>query len=382
VTPRFWPLAGEAETHLLRLADEFRTAGHAVQVVTAAWLRAWPQQIVVREIPVVRLRPPPRGGFTTLRYMYALAGWLKQNTGQFDVVLASTLRHEAYTAVGALAGSELPVVLQAERSGPGGDIAWQRSAAFGGRIARRCQGGTAFVATSRLVAQELRAAGYAEARTTTICRGVPIPPPQGSTTRDAAREALAGVNHDLATTTQQPVAVAIGRFVPESGLAHVVKAWRAVAARHPQARLWIVGDGPQREFLYRLVGDLDLRQRVLLPGVFAESQELLAAADVYIQPATSGGPTLGMAEALASGLPVVASDLPEHRAWIAGGETGLLVPAGDSRALAEAILQLLDDPARAVALGAAARSRIRESHTLQQSAEQYLELFQRLVRRQ
>lgn len=381
VTPRFWPLAGEAETCLLRLADEFRRAGHAVQVVTAGWLGGWPRQILVREIPLVRLRPPPKGGFTTLRYMYALSRWLNQNARALDAVLVSTLRHEAYTAVGALAGAGVPVVLQAERSGPGGDIAWQRSATLGGRIARRCRQAAAFVATSRLVAAELRAAEYAEDRTTTIGRGVPIPPPQGSTTRDAAREALSAVNHDLAASTQQSVALASGRFVPESGLVHLVKAWRTVAARYPQARLWIAGDGPQRELLFQLIGDLDLRQRVLLPGVFADAQELLAAADMFIQPATGGGGTLGMAEALASGLPVVASDLPEHREWIAAGETGLLAPPGDPRALASAVLQLLDEPAAAVALGAAARERMRASHTLEQSVRQYLELFERLARR-
>jgi glycosyltransferase involved in cell wall biosynthesis len=381
VTPRFWPLAGEAETYLLRLADEFRTAGHSVQVATAGWLGGWPRQIVVREIPVVRLRPPPRGGFTTLRYMYALGNWLGQQAGKLDVVLVSTLRHEAYTAVGALAASGLPVIAQAERAGGGGDIAWQRTAAFGSRIARRCQQAAGFIATCRLVAEELRSAGYPESKTMTIPRGVAIPPPCGATTRDAAREALSAVNHDLAATTQQTVALAIGRFVPESGLVHLVKAWRTVAARHPQARLWIAGDGPQREFLYQLIGDLDLRQRVLLPGVFAESQELLAAADLFLQPATSGGSTLGLAEALACGLPVVASDLPEHREWIEGGETGLLVSAGDPRALGTAIGQLLDAPAQAIALGAAARARMRQSHTLEQSARQYLELFQQLARR-
>jgi glycosyltransferase involved in cell wall biosynthesis len=174
------------------------------------------------------------------------------------------------------------------------------------------------------------------------------------------------------------VAVALGRFLPEFGLVDLVKAWRAVAPRYPLARLWIVGDGPQRELLYQLIGDLDLRQRVFLPGTFAETQELLAAADMFIQPATSEVPTLGMAEALAAGLPLVASDLPGHREWITSGETGLLVPPGDSRGLGAAILELLDGPARAIALGSAARARMRESHTLEGCARQYLDLFEQL----
>jgi glycosyltransferase involved in cell wall biosynthesis len=377
VTPRFWPLAGDAETHLLRLADQFRTLGHGVTIVTPAWLRSWPQRVMVREIPVVRLRPPPGGGFSTLRYMYGLSRWLGEGRGQLDAVLVSSLRYEAYCAVGALAGTGLPVILQAEQAGKGGDIAWQRTVAFGSRITRRSQQATAFVASSQLIAQELAGAGYAPDRTTTIARGVPIPPARGATTRDAARESLSGVNHDLSVPAQHCVALAVGRFVPEAGLVDLVKAWRAVNARHPTARLWIVGDGPQRQLLYQLIGDLDLRQRVLLPGTFAETGELLAAADVFVQPSTSETPTLCLAEALAAGLPVVASDLPGHREWIAAGETGLLVPPGDSRALGEAILQLLGEPARAVSLGVAARAHMRK-HTLEGCARQYLELFERL----
>jgi glycosyltransferase involved in cell wall biosynthesis len=378
VTPRFWPLAGDAETHLLRLAEQFRLAGHAVTLVTSAWLRAWPEQIVVREIPIVRLRPPPRGGFSTLRYMYGLGHWLGEHRGRFDAVLVSTLRHEAYCAVRALAGSGVPVVLQAERAGSGGDIAWQRTVSFGSRIARRCRQAAGFVATSQLAAREMAAAGYDHDRTTTIPRGVPIPPPRGALARDAAREALASVNHDLAAPTQNPVALAIGRFLPESGLVDLVKAWRAVAARFPLARLWIVGDGPQRDLLYQLIGDLDLRQRVLLPGTFAESGELLAAADLFIQPAASEVPTLCLAEALAAGVPVIASDLPGHREWIAADELGLLVPKGDPRALSTAIMQLLSEPAQAVALGVAARAHMRQEHTLVGCAQKYLELFGQL----
>jgi hypothetical protein len=186
VSPRFWPLAGEAETHLLRLAEAWRAAGVAVTVATATWQRGWPRNIVVQEIPVARLPGAPHGGFATLRYMYGLSHWLGEQREAFDAVLVSTLRYEAYCAVRSLAGTGVPVILQAERAGPAGDVAWQRSATFGSRIASRCRQATAFIATSRLVAGELAAAGYAAERTTTIPRGVPIPPPLAAASRDAA----------------------------------------------------------------------------------------------------------------------------------------------------------------------------------------------------
>lgn len=379
VAPRFWPLAGEAETHVLRLAEQFRRAGCSVTIVTANWQSHWPRQIVIRELPVVRLRGAPTGGFSTLRYMYGLSSWLAKERESFDAVLVSTLRYEAYCAVGALAGTSVPVVLQAERAGPDGDIAWQQSATFGSRIASRCKQATAFVATSKLAARELSVAGYDATRTTVIPLGVPIPPPHGATTRDAARESLATANHDLAATTQQPIVVACGRFTPSCGFAELIKAWKSVAVRFPLAKLWIVGDGPLRERLYQLAGDLDLRLRVHLPGTFGEHNELLAAADLFVQPTTVEGPMLVLAEALAAGLPVIASDLPGHREWIADGESGVLVPT-DSKALTAALLALLEKPAKAVSLGAEARERMRAERSLEKCVAAYLDLFERLSR--
>ena len=326
LAPRFWPLAGAAQRDLLRLAEQFRRAGCQPTVVTAQWRKDWPRQIAVREVPIVRLRGSPRSGWSTLRYLYALAGWLSEQRGQIDLVLAAALRHEAYAAIGA--GLGIPVVLHAEP----GEIAWQRTARFGSRIARRCQRAQAIVATSPLVERELLAAGYDAGRISVIPPGVPIPPLTGAAARDAARDAFAGVNHDLFAPSQHPVALAIARFTRDEGLGDLIKAWRSISARWPAARLWIVGDGPEREPLYQLIGDLDLRYKVLLPGTFLETEDLLAAADLFIRPATSDGNPLRLAEALAAGLPAIATDLPSHRQWIEPEKTGLLVPPGDSRA--------------------------------------------------
>jgi glycosyltransferase involved in cell wall biosynthesis len=202
-----------------------------------------------------------------------------------------------------------------------------------------------------------------------------LPPPASACRREQAREALAGVNHDLAVRNEDPVVLAIGRFVPDSGFAHLVKAWKLVAARFPAARLWIVGDGSERDRLYQLTGDLDLRQRAFLPGTFSDNRELIEAADIYVQPATIEGPTLPLVEALASGLAAVASDLPGHRAWIDPNRTGLLIPPGDSKALAAAIVSLLDQPAQRIELGTAARQRMARSHSLEACAKRYLDVL-------
>jgi glycosyltransferase involved in cell wall biosynthesis len=379
LTPRFWPWTGDAETHLLRLAALFRQCGHQVTVVTPQWHRDWPRQMLVREVPLVRLRGAPLGGLSTLRYMYSLKKWLREQQGQVDAVLVSRMRHEAASAVRAFKGTNVPVIVQAEQAGPAGDVAWHRKVGFGSRIAARCRQATALVATDELVHQELLAADYDGAKVTTIQRGVPIPPLTNPAVRDQARSAIAGVNHDLLVSNDAPVALTIARFEAGEGLRELVQAWRPIAARWPLSQLWMVGDGPLREELYRLISDLDLRYRVLLPGTFSPMDELYQAADLFIRPALVDGPTLRLADALAAGLPAITTDLAGHRVWIDSGRTGVLVPPRDTKALSEAIRGLLDDPARAVALGSAAREQIKQEHSLDRCVQQYQALFDRLV---
>src|SRR6188474_2461182 len=101
VTPRFWPLIGDTSAHLLRLAESLIAAGHLVTVVTPQWKRAWPRQISVGPLPVVRLHSAPRGGWSTLRWMYALRTWLREEFARsLDAVIVSGLRHEAYVTLG------------------------------------------------------------------------------------------------------------------------------------------------------------------------------------------------------------------------------------------------------------------------------------------
>ena len=97
VTPRFWPLADDGATRLHRLAEQFRGGGHAVTIVTATWHSSWPREVQVREIPVVRLKGAPRGGWSTLRYMFGLARWLKQHRDRLDAVAQKLLEVETLT---------------------------------------------------------------------------------------------------------------------------------------------------------------------------------------------------------------------------------------------------------------------------------------------
>lgn len=380
ISRRFWPLVDETETALAELAEEFQRRGHQVRLVTPQWQSHWPREMFYREVPILRLPHPTTPAWGTLRYRYALSQWLKSERDTLDAVLVSQHRHDAYSATGMLAGSRAAVVLQAEGSGAGGDCDWQRTARFGLRIRRRCQQADAFIATSPAVAQELQEAAYPPHRIHTLAPGVAIPPPRSPVQRTAARLALGNVNYDLRTEPTAPVVLCAARLHDSSRLSDLISAWGPIAERWPQARLWLIGDGPAREDLFRQVCDLGLKYQIALPGGFDALEELYQAADVCVLPTDRSEGTGTLLSAMASGLPVVACDHPERREFLSHEQTGLVVPPRDTRALTIALTRLLESPTLAVQLGSRARAFAQEHHSLAPSAQRYLDLIEQTVR--
>ena len=318
-------------------------------MLTAHWQPKWPQEISLRGVPVIRLPSPAEHGWRNLRCLRRLAGWLRSNRQHYDLVYVSQLRYEAYAAMRAV-GQQTPVVLRAERLGPGGDCQWQREVFCGERIAAQCRRAAAVIAPNVEIAHELLAAGYSRSLVRYVPNGVPDVPPRTRQTRLAARALLAEANQELQLPDAASLTVYLGRLEPNCGLERLLEAWPAILRRRPNARLWLIGEGSLRRALGRQIEGLNLGGRVVLVGVFDQVDGLLAAADVFVRPTSEAGSGLALLEACAAGLPVVASHIPGHRDWIDDGHDGLLAPA-DAPSWALAIGRLLAEPELAARLG-------------------------------
>jgi glycosyltransferase involved in cell wall biosynthesis len=153
-----------------------------------------------------------------------------------------------------------------------------------------------------------------------------------------------------------PLVVAVARLHPQKDLATLIRA----AARLPEVSVEIVGEGPlqadlQVEIDRRRVGD-----RVRLTGPSTNSADHLAAADVVAVTSIWESGPLALAEALLLGRPVVTTPVGFAPSLVEDGVSGRVVPVGDDRAVAAAIAELLDDPARAAAMGEAGQQRARQ----------------------
>jgi glycosyltransferase involved in cell wall biosynthesis len=378
VTRRFWPLVGGAEVVMARLAAALKQRGAAVTLLTARWRPDWPETIEHHGVRVVRLAQPATRIWGTLRYMQAVARWVRRHAQTLDLAYVSMLKHDAYAVLGA-AGRRLPVVLRAEGAGVTGDCFWQVEARCGRRIRRRCQQAAALVAPSRAIEDELIAAGYPRDRIHFIPNGVPLFASVTPTARHAARAALGQVQRALELPRGAPLAVYTGRLHEGKGLAHLVAAWPLVLQRHPQARLWLVGEGPSATALAEQIRALGVEGRVVLAGSFDDVEEVLQAADLFVLPSLEEGMSLALLEAMSLGLPLVATDIAANRALVADGVHGRLVPAGQPAKLAEAVIEAFCDASRAARWGEQARQRVAAEFALDHMVDRHLELFERLL---
>jgi glycosyltransferase involved in cell wall biosynthesis len=187
----------------------------------------------------------------------------------------------------------------------------------------------------------------------------------------------------VAPATKQPVpgafrVVSTGRLNPQKDFPTMLRAWQRVAARFPQATLEIAGAGPEEAKLKNFAAALNL-ERVRFAGFRPDIAAFLDGADLYIQSSAWEGLPLTVMEAMAAGLPVIASAVDGVPEIVENNRTGLLVPPGDAPALAEKIIALLDDRPRALALGSAARDAGRVRFSADRMALEYAALFRELL---
>ncbi|MGF1553322.1 MAG: glycosyltransferase [Paracoccaceae bacterium] len=176
-----------------------------------------------------------------------------------------------------------------------------------------------------------------------------------------------------------PMLVCVGRLVGRKGQTLLPLAFGRVAARHPHARLVLLGDGPTRAEIEAAIAERGLSRNVSLPGWAdnAAVHEAIARSCALVAPSLSEGLPLVLMEALALGRPVIATPVggvPE----LVDADCGWLVPAGDVDALAEAMGAALDMPqARLGRLGAVGRRRGEARHGVERNAERLAALFAR-----
>ena len=209
-------------------------------------------------------------------------------------------------------------------------------------------------------------------RLVVVTNGVQIPSPLTETERAAVRTRF-GIPETA------PLILAAGRLSEQKNFAVLVDAVGTLKRTVPSLHTIIAGDGPQRAALRARADSLALGNRLQLPGNVTELTPLMQTADLFVLPSLWEGLPLVLLEAMACGLPVVASDIAGIAEVVTDGVDGVLVPPGDSGPLAGALRDLLEQEPTRLALSQRATALIRRRFRFERVAEQLDGIFTQIA---
>lgn len=168
----------------------------------------------------------------------------------------------------------------------------------------------------------------------------------------------------------------VGRLAPEKGIHRLLDAFSVLRSRSPKLRLNIVGDGPERGRLERRAVELGLGDSVTFAGYRSDVRACLADFDLFVLPSITEGIPLALLEAMAAGLPLVASSVGGVPEVVRNESSGLLVPADDVDALVAACARLVNDPELRQRLGRGAVQEVTNRFRFSTMAYAYRALYE------
>ena len=226
-----------------------------------------------------------------------------------------------------------------------------------------------------------RQMGLPMSRFSIVHNGVEVPEPPADAVAALRKEYTATTPNGQADAPFETLLLFVGRLVEHKNLPRLLDAFARVAAERPHVRLLLVGGGPLHDTLAARIRELKLDERALLLGERSDVAALMKAADLLVAPSLREGMSNVILEAMALGLPVLATRVGGTPEVIEDGRHGVLVDPTDTQALADAMLQLIDDPVRRQAIGQAGRQKVLEQYSPPAMVSAMLKEYSRVSQR-
>src|SRR5499427_8774126 len=214
-----------------------------------------------------------------------------------------------------------------------------------------------FIAASEAIRKMLVADGVPEERTVTVHEGIDVEHVLAAPSVD--------VHQAFFLPHGAPVVGNIAALVPHKGQRHLIEAAHLVVQKMPDARFVILGEGELREALERLVKEYHLEKHVLLPGFRTDVLGCIKSVDLFVMSSVTEGLGTSLLDAMACSRPIVATRAGGIPEVVDDGTTGMLVPPRDHKALADAIVAMIEDRPRRTAMGNAGLARVNAGFTVE-----------------
>lgn len=187
------------------------------------------------------------------------------------------------------------------------------------------------------------------------------------------------VRRELGLKNDVPVIGAIGRLVWQKGFEYLIQAIPKVIEVFPETRFLIVGEGPLKDKLKVKSEKLKVKDNIIFTGFRSDIKEILASIDLLVMPSLLEGLPMVLLEGMAMAKPIVATRIDGVTEVLENGKMGLLVPAKNPHALAEAILKVLNNKTKADLLGQNARKMVEEKFSVEKMVEQIEWVYEKLL---
>ncbi|MGQ9549509.1 MAG: glycosyltransferase family 4 protein [Roseiflexus sp.] len=339
---------GGATEYLIRLAESQAEAGYFVAVASGGG--EWSRRVATfaRHYDQTPLMPYIGAGKRAPNLPALLAAGLKLvriiRTEHIDIVNT----HHRFAALAAKLASRLtgvPVVTTLQ------EVPWKNR-----RLTRFALGVRSITMSAMMKRFVVETCGVPSNHVTVIPIGINVPSSLSNEHRDRLLK-------NLGLDGSAPIIVSVGRLVGRKGHIHLIRALPAVVRAHPTLQAVLVGDGEERALLEHTAHDLGVDRHVTFAGARNDAIDIMALADFTVLPSLEEEFGIVITESFACAKPVVATNvggIPEH---VRPMENGILVPPRDSRALAEQIIFLLNNPRMVQQLGEQGRRAVEQHYT-------------------
>jgi len=370
----FPPIVGGTETQTLSLARALITQNVNPSVITER-VRGLKRFERIDGVPVYRLLTLGSGTFASLSFMLSSFHFLMKNRRKYQIIHAHLASSPAITAT--IAGKLLrkKIVVKFGGAGKTGDIQTSHRT-FLGRIKLKflMKYVNIFISPSEEIKEELINYGFAKGKVVKISNGVDIV--LFHPVDDLQKENL----KRRFNFPSLPVLVYAGRLERGKGLAMLLMAWQRVVKVGRESYLVVVGEGSEKDSLIDLAKQLQIIESVKFTGAVRDVNKYLQTGDCFVLPSSAEGLPNALLEAMATGLPVIATKIGGVEEVIENKKNGFLFEPGSVDQLAKGILTLLSQSDLAHKLGQQARRTIEENYAIDIISEKYLKLYAEIIK--
>ena len=358
-----FPVVGGLERQSHELAKALIQRGHTVHAMSS---RFDPGQNAFEVIDGVRLHRVRWSEFKPARFLlfpFSLARIFFNLRRDVDLVHVHNVSwFGAFVTLWAKALG-LPVITKLPNTGDYG-IPGMRRGPFGVLRIGLLKRSDAIIAMTPESVAEMDAIGFPPGRVLKVTNGIALFP---ATSREPRSPEMVS-------------AIYVGRLSSEKGLSDLLHAWGWVKARATgRTKLRMIGDGPQEKELRALASALDLGETVEFFGYCPDVPAQLTKADLFVLSSYAEGNSNAILEAMSAGLPIVATRVGGATIQIGSHGERFLVPAGDRQALADALLELVENEELRLCLGAAMRTRVERMFTMDRVAAIYEQAYELIL---